>query len=81
VLDAVPRCQTTSRYVAVLSISTGQTLDNADPLFALLITPVFFNMHHVEVADQDPARKFSAEVSCGKSHPSTSLFVATVVSH
>jgi len=30
-------------------------LDNADPLFALVITPGFY-LHHVEVADQDPAR-------------------------
>jgi len=29
-------------------------LDNADPLFALVITPGFY-LHHVEVADQDPA--------------------------
>jgi len=31
------------------------TLDNADPLFALVVTPGFYQ-HHVEVADQDPAR-------------------------
>jgi len=30
------------------------TLDNTDPLFALAITPGFY-LHHVEVADQDPA--------------------------
>jgi len=30
------------------------TLDNADPLFALVIPPGFYQ-HHVEVADQDPA--------------------------
>jgi len=30
------------------------TLDNADPLFALVITPGFY-LHHVEVADQNPA--------------------------
>jgi len=50
----------TSSYVAVLFISIGQmpfllpTLDNADPLFALVITAGFY-LHHVEVADQDPA--------------------------
>jgi len=47
--------------MAVFFISTGQmpflapTLDNADPLFALVITPGFYP-HHVEVADQDPVR-------------------------
>jgi len=30
------------------------TLDNADPLFALMITSGFY-LHHVEVADQDSA--------------------------
>jgi len=30
------------------------TGDNADPLFALVI-PQYFYLHHVEVADQDPA--------------------------
>jgi len=31
-------------------------LDNADPLFALMISPGFYPHHaHVEVADQDPA--------------------------
>jgi len=29
-------------------------LDNADPLFALVITPGFY-LHHLEVADQDSA--------------------------
>jgi len=32
----------------------AQTLDNADPLFAQMITPGFY-LHHVEVVDQDPA--------------------------
>jgi len=32
----------------------GLTLDNANPLFALVITPGFY-LHHVEVADQDSA--------------------------
>jgi len=46
--------------MAVLFISTGpmtflaQTLDNANPFFALVITPGF-NLHHVEVPDEDPA--------------------------
>jgi len=45
---------------AVLLIFFGQmsflalTFDNADPLFALVITPGFY-LHHVEVADQDAA--------------------------
>jgi len=30
------------------------TLDNAEPLFALLLIPGFF-LHQVEVADQQPA--------------------------
>jgi len=30
------------------------TLDNADPLFALVITTGFY-LHNVEVVDQDPA--------------------------
>jgi len=50
----------TSVYTAVFRISIGPlaflepTLDNADPLFALVITRGFY-LHHVEVADQDPA--------------------------
>jgi len=49
-----------SSYLAVLFISIGRmpflspTLDNANPLFALVITPGFY-LHHVEVADRDPA--------------------------
>jgi len=30
------------------------TLDNADPLLALVITPECY-LHHVKVADQEPA--------------------------
>jgi len=50
----------TSDYMAVLFILFDQmpfivpTLDNAYPLFALVITPGFY-LHHVEVANQDPA--------------------------
>jgi len=50
----------TSGYMAVLFISIGwtffqgPTFDNADPLFALMITPDLY-LHHREVADQDPA--------------------------
>jgi len=50
----------TSGYMAVLFIVIGRmpflapTLDNADPLVALVITLGFY-LHHVEVADQDPA--------------------------
>jgi len=51
----------TSGYMTVLFISIGRmpflvpTVDNADPLFALVITLGFY-LHHVEVADQqDPA--------------------------
>jgi len=50
----------TSGYLAVLFISIDRmpflapTLDNADPLFALVITAGFY-LHHVEVADQDQA--------------------------
>jgi len=43
--------------MAILFIFTpfqAPTLDNADPLFALVITPGFYR-HHVEVADKDPA--------------------------
>jgi len=46
--------------MAVLFISIGRmlfvapTLDNANPLFGLGITPDF-HLHPVEVADQDPA--------------------------
>jgi len=60
VLDGFPVVKMTSGYMAVLLISIGQmpfltpTLDNADPLFALVITPDFF-LHHIEVADQYPA--------------------------
>jgi len=49
-----------SGYMAVLFMYIGlrpflvPTLDNADPLFALVIKPSF-SLHHVEVADQDPA--------------------------
>jgi len=45
--------------MAVLIFSIGQTpflsptLDIADLLFALVITPGF-QLHHLEVADQDP---------------------------
>jgi len=38
------------------------TLDNADPLFALVTTPGYY-LHHVEVADQDPASG-SLNVGC-----------------
>jgi len=31
------------------------TLDNADSLFFLVITPGFYLNHRIEVADQDPA--------------------------
>jgi len=46
--------------MSFLFISIGQmpflapTLDNAEPLIALVITPGFY-LHHVKVADQDPA--------------------------
>jgi len=46
--------------MAVLFMSIGWTLflaltlDNADPLFALVITPGFY-LHHIKMADQDPA--------------------------
>jgi len=53
-----PRLKKTSGYMAVLPVFIGwmpflaPTLDNADPLFALVITPVF-HLHLVEVvADQ-----------------------------
>jgi len=52
------RCQTTSGYMTVLFISidplSGPTLDNADPLFVLVIILGFY-LYHVEVADQSPA--------------------------
>jgi len=57
---AFPRCQMTSGYMAVLFISIGRmlflasTIDNAKPLFALVITPGFY-LSDVEVADQDLA--------------------------
>jgi len=47
-------------FMAVLFISIGQmhflapNLDNADLLFASVITPGFY-LHPVQVADQDPA--------------------------
>jgi len=53
-----PLDKTTFSYKAVLSIFIDRmpflepSLDNADPLFALVITPGFY-IHHVEVADQD----------------------------
>jgi len=56
----LPVVKTTSGYMAVLFIYIDRmlfmapTLDNADPLFALVITPGFY-LHHVEVADKDPA--------------------------
>jgi len=31
------------------------TLDNADPLFTLVITPGFY-LHHAEAGNQDPAK-------------------------
>jgi len=51
---------TTSGYTAALLIPLGRipflalTLDNANLLFAVVITPGFY-LYHVEVADQDPA--------------------------
>jgi len=48
----------TSGYMAKkMSIDRilAPTLDNADPLFVLLITPGSY-LHHIEAADQDPAR-------------------------
>jgi len=59
-LRPVPRYQTTSTYMMVFFNSIGRmlfeapTIDNADPLFALMITPVLY-MHRIEVAYQDPA--------------------------
>jgi len=56
----VPSCQTTSGFMAVLFIFIVRmpllvpTLDNSDPLCALVITPGIY-LHHVEVTDQDPA--------------------------
>jgi len=50
----------TSGYMAVLFISIGRmpfrlpTLDNADPVYAPMITPCFY-LHHLDVADQDRA--------------------------
>jgi len=50
----VPRCQAKSVYIAVCFIFIGwmpflaSTFDNADPLFALVITPGFY-LHHEEV--------------------------------
>jgi len=50
----------TSGNVAALFLSVNlmpflaPTLDNADPLFALVITPDFYQQN-VEVTDQDPA--------------------------
>jgi len=47
-------------YMSGLFIFIGQTpflvpiIENADPLFALMITLGFY-LHHIEVADQDPA--------------------------
>jgi len=51
----------TSGYIAVLFISIGRmpflapTLDNTDPLFALVVHQVSIDLHHLEVVDQDPA--------------------------
>jgi len=46
----------TSGYIGVLFISSWRmpTLDDTDPLFALVMKPGFY-LHHIEVADQDPA--------------------------
>jgi len=50
----------TSGYMAFL-ISIGRmpflapTFDNADPFFALVKHQTCFYLHHVEVADLDPA--------------------------
>jgi len=55
----VPRCQTPSGYTAFLFIPGDRmpflesTLDNADQLFGLVITPSFY-LHDIEVADQNP---------------------------
>jgi len=52
--------QMASVYMANLFISIDRmpflatTLANADPLYALVIISGFY-LHHVEVADQDPA--------------------------
>jgi len=49
-----------SSYITIFVISNGwmtflaPTFNNADPLFALVITPDFY-LHHVKVADQDRA--------------------------
>jgi len=56
----VPSCQMTFGYMAISLIFIGwmpflaPTIDNADPLFALVITQYFY-LHHIEVADQAPA--------------------------
>jgi len=55
-----PDVEVTSGYIAVLFISIGRipylapTLDNADPLFALVIVIPCFHLHQLEVANQDP---------------------------
>jgi len=58
----------TSGYEEVLFISSYcipclvPTLDNADPQFDLVITTGFY-LHHVDVADHDPA-KGSRKADC-----------------
>jgi len=53
--------------VTVLFLSIGQmpflapTLDIAYPLFTLMLTPGM-HLHHVEVADQDPAEAVNKQI-------------------
>jgi len=50
------------------------TLDNGDPLFALVIGPYFY-LHHIEVADQGPVIDSLQAEHCIK----TSIIVLRVV--
>jgi len=60
VVAALKQCCMILSCMAVLFIFIGgmpfltTTVDNADPLFALVITPGFY-LHHIKVTDQDPA--------------------------
>jgi len=53
--------------MTVLFISIGRMsflapiFDNADQLFALVITPSFY-LHHIEVVDQDPANAVHKQI-------------------
>jgi len=57
----------------------GTNLDNADALFALVITPGFY-LHHIEVADEDPVtRQFTSKLEIRFRHISKLSIITAII--